>query len=106
MVANNHPNVLKNHRRGDVWVNVSSIKGVQKLELTKLNLLLTVRRQLYDVLVTEFGDLADFIIGNQIVYSHEIAGELDQLDEMEVRNLYLNAVEKYYLERDTLHENL
>ena len=28
----------------------------------------TVRRQLYDVLVTEFGDLADFIIGNRIVY--------------------------------------
>ena len=62
-------------------------------------------------LVTEFGDLADFIIGNQIVYPpapdlQEIAGEFDQLDAMDVHNLYLKAVEKYYLKRDILHENL
>ena len=87
-------------------MNWSSIKGAQKLELSKLN----VRRQLYDVLVTEFGDLADFIIGNQIGYPpapdlHESAGAFDQLDAMEVRSLYLKAVEKYYLKRDILHEN-
>ena len=58
----------QNPRCGDVKVNWSSIKGVQKLKLTKLNVFSTVRRQLYDVLVTEFGDLADFIIGNRITY--------------------------------------
>ena len=105
------PSKPENHRRGDVRVNWSTIKGVQKLELAKLNVFPTVRRQLYDVLVTEFGDLADFIIGNQLIYPpapdlQEITEEFDQLDAMEVRNLYLKAVEKYYLKRDTLHENL
>ena len=35
----------------------------------------------------------------------EIAGEVDQLDAIEVRNLYLKAVEIYYLKIDTLNEN-
>ena len=59
----------QNPRLGDVKINWSTTIGVQKLELTKLNVFPTVRRQLYDVLVTEFGDLSDFIIGNRIVYT-------------------------------------
>ena len=48
--------------------------------------------------VTEFGDLADFIRGNRIVYpparrTDEVTGEIDQLDAIEARSLYLKAVE-------------
>ena len=48
------------------------------------------------MLVTEFGDLADFIIGNKIVYPPApIYKKLQesQLDAMGVRKLYLKAVE-------------
>ena len=55
-------------KRGDVRTNWTVIKGVQKLELAKLNNFPTVRRQLYDVIVAEFGDLADFLIGEPVYH--------------------------------------
>ena len=55
-------------KRSDVRTNWSVITGVQKLELAKLNNFPTVRRQLFDAIVAEFGDLADFLIGESVYY--------------------------------------
>ena len=78
--------------------------GVQK-QLTKLNIFPTVRRQLYDVLVAEFGDLADFIIGEKIIFPpapdlHEMA-KFSEFKPIDLRCQYLKALEKYYPKRDT-----
>ena len=82
---------------------------MQKLELHHLNNFPTVKRQLYDVLVSEFGDQAEFVIGN---WEHppvqpcleDMRFEFQELVENEVRGLYLKALENFYLKREALNE--
>ena len=56
----------------------SPLNGVQRLELNKLHLFLIIKSQLYDVLTGEFGEQADFVIGQPAV-------ELDKPDMLTIR---------------------
>ena len=90
--------------------NWSAIQGVQRLELSKIHLFHTIRRQLHHVLTAEFGEHADFIIGNvdREMDKPNLAAlrrEFPDLEADEVRDIYLKLAEKHALKKEKIREN-
>ena len=78
----------------------STIPGVQMLELTKLSNFAIVRDQLHSVLKSEFGELADFLMGHPLFQPEPpnielIKDDLPDLTEEQVNILYLDDLKKY-----------
>ena len=88
----------------------SPLNGVQRLELNKLHLFPIIKSQLHDVLTGEFGEQADFVIGQPAVEPDKpdmltIRREFPGLSEDEARSLYVKAAEKAYLKQEKYKEN-
>ena len=97
-------------KAGEPKVAWSSINGVQKLELSKLHQFPTIKRQLQNALTSEFGEQADFLVGANALEPvapdlQALSEEFSELNDKEVRSLYMKLVERYKDKKDTYKQN-
>ena len=91
-------------------VTWSTLTGVQWLEMNKLHLFLVIKSQLHDVLSREFGEQAEFILGQPVIKPEKpdlltITREFPGLSDDDARTLYVKAAEKAYLKQVEYKEN-